>query len=375
MYRIAAACAWLLLPALAAAQGTPPTAHEPKVSVSGYVQPQYERLTFEGNTTDRTRLRRAVLTVEADLGPAWNAELQIDAGPPASSGDRLLVKDALLQYTGWAARGVTLSVGNLKLPFSQSNLQSSSRRSLVERPFTGDGAFGAPGRAIAVRADGWHRRRTFRWSAAVASSRHSPDPEAIGLDGIAQSEPDWPQGPAVVGRVELHPFGEVARQQGDFEDGPLRLVLGAGAFRWSNDDDVLPGTGDVAAHHISGLEISGGLRRARLSMDAEYQRISARALDARASVGLYTSGEAILDKGSIEAGYMLLPSRLEAVTAVDALEAPAFETPWRRAALGMNWYVNRHALKFSLMHRESFHHAGVRDARSRATYLQSHFAF
>jgi len=41
----------------------------------------------------------------------------------------------------------------------------------------------------------------------------------------------------------------------------------------------------------------------------------------------------------------------------------------------MNVYLNRHALKFSLMHRESFNEGGVEGARSRATYIQTQFAF
>ena len=52
-----------------------------------------------------------------------------------------------------------------------------------------------------------------------------------------------------------------------------------------------------------------------------------------------------------------------------------YAEPWQRASLGMNWYVNGHALKFSVMHRESFNTNGVGNVRSRATYLQSHFAF
>lgn len=95
-----------------------------------------------------------MLSIEADLAGPWEAEVQLDAGPPASDGERLLVKDALLRYTGFEARGVTIAIGNQKVPFSQSGLQSASRRSLVERPFTGSSEFGAPGRSIALSAGG-----------------------------------------------------------------------------------------------------------------------------------------------------------------------------------------------------------------------------
>ena len=101
------------------------------------------------------------------------------------------------------------------------------------------------------------------------------------------------------------------------------------------------------------VEVSGGLRRAGLTIDAEYQRIAARADDRLPLRGLFMAGRADLDKASLEAGYMLVAGRLEIAGAVDQLDTLAFEKPWRRAAVGMNWYVNRHALKFSVLHRES----------------------
>jgi hypothetical protein len=72
---------------------------------------------------------------------------------------------------------------------------------------------------------------------------------------------------------------------------------------------------------------------------------------------------------------MLVPDRFELLTAVDTLDARSFDRGWHRAAVGVNWYVRRHALKFSFMHRESFRDEGVPEGRSRAAYLQAHVAF
>ena len=55
--------------------------------------------------------------------------------------------------------------------------------------------------------------------------------------------------------------------------------------------------------------------------------------------------------------------------------APVFERPWRRVAAGIVWYVRGPALKVSFMHRESFDELGVRNRRSRATYIQTHLSF
>ena len=366
----------LALPGLVQAQQTAAAPTETKVSVSGYVQPRYDRYTEFGETTDRVFLRRAIVAVQADLAGPWEAELQLDAGPAASNGARLLVKDAVVRYTGWASRGLTIAIGNQKVPFSQSNLQSASRRSLVERPFTGDSEFGSPGRSITLAADGWHRRKTIHWTAALGSTHHSPDPAAIGLEGITRSDDDWFQGRTLAGRVEFHPFAQIPRAQGDLERGPVRFVLAAAAYRWNNDDDVpAPDGSAVDPRHVTGLELSGGLRGAGASIDVEYERIASRAEDPLVSSGLYVAGEADLDKASIEAGYMLWRNHLEATGALDAIDTEAYATPWRRVSIGMNWYVHGHALKFSVTHRESFNDQGVRNVRSRATYVQSHFAF
>ncbi len=74
--------------------------------------------------------------------------------------------------------------------------------------------------------------------AALGSSLHAPDPDAIALEGITRSEDDWYQGRTLAGRLEIHPFGQVPRAQGDLARGPFHFVLGAGAYRWTNDDDV-----------------------------------------------------------------------------------------------------------------------------------------
>jgi phosphate-selective porin len=184
---VSAVAAFLTAPALVLAQGAP-TQTEPEVSLSGYVQPRYDRVSADGETRDTAFLRRAVVAVKANLSGSWNGELQLDAGPPASRGERLLVKDAVLRYTGWAAQGLTVAIGNQKMPFSQSSLQSASRRSHVERPFTGNSDFGAPGRSIGVRADGWHHSRTLHWAAALASSHVAPEPELASIHGIAETE-------------------------------------------------------------------------------------------------------------------------------------------------------------------------------------------
>ena len=372
---VCVAAAFLTAPVVVLAQDAPAPA-APRVSISGYVQPRYDRLAAEGETRDTAFLRRAVVAIKAELSASWNGELQLDAGPPASRGERLLVKDAVLRYTGWATQGLTITMGNQKMPFSHSSLQSASRRSHVERPFTGNADFGAPGRSIGVRADGWYANRRVHWAAALASTHVAPEARLLSIRGITEADESWNEGRLVVGRVEFHPLGEVPLSQGDLERGPLRFVINAAAYRWTNDHDVRPqGAGALNADQMSAVEISGGLRGAGLSVDAEYHRVGAQSDDRTFSDGLYLAGDADAHKASLEAGYLLWRKHLEITAALDTLDAETFDDPWQRASLGMNWYVNGHALKFSVMHRESFNTGGLRNVRSRATYLQSHFTF
>lgn len=353
-----------------------PSPSAPHVSFSGYVQPQYELRDSDGEMRDRTFFRRLVLTLDATGPGNWNGEFQADAGPLASGGSRLVVKNAYVQYTGWRARGIVLTIGNQKMPFSQSLYQSSARRGLIERPFTGDRSFGGPGRGLGIKADGWHRHKTVYWSGAVASLRQSPDPDEIRIDGATETDGGWSEGPMAAARIEWHPLGEVARDHGDFARGPGRFTIGGATYRWWNDNDVARhGAGTVDARHVTAVELSGGFKGYGATVEAELERIDAEALDSSITLGLYAGGTAVLHKSSVETGYMLGGTRLEALASVDSLTTEAFDVPWRRLAAGLNFYVHGHQLKFSLMHRESFDDRGVDGARSRATYLQTQFGF
>ena len=108
---------FLVLAALLA-QAQAPAA--PRVSFSGYVQPQYEVRTTDTDTTDRTIFRRMFFTLEAQPFTDWRGQFQVDAGRLVSFGERPVIKNAYIQYTGWEDRGLTLTIGNQKPPFSRS---------------------------------------------------------------------------------------------------------------------------------------------------------------------------------------------------------------------------------------------------------------
>jgi len=373
---VALAVSLLAIPDHSFAQQPAAAPTQSHISFSGYMQPQYEFVTSDGETEDRAFFRRLFVTLDASTAKDWSAEVQADLGRVASGGDRIVIKNAYVQYGGWRERGITLTLGNQKPPFSRSLITSSSKRSFVERPFTGDRAFGSPGRMIGLKAEGWHRERSIYWSGMAGITRHSPDAGEVRLDGAAEGGQGWAEGPMVVARIELHPLGEVARDHGDFNRGPLRVTVGAAAYGWWNDDDAEPHGGEaVDAASVGAVELSGGLRGSGLTIEAEVERVTGDAIEAGVTHGLYLDGHLRLNKASLESGCMVLRERLELLGGADLLSTDAFDTSWHRLSAGMNVYLNRHALKFSLMHRESFNEGGVEGARSRATYIQTQFAF
>jgi hypothetical protein len=350
---------------------------EPRVSFSGYVQPQYEVRTSGGETTDRTLFRRLFVTVDARPFDHWRGQFQIDFGRLASAGDRPVVKNAFVQYTGWQDHGLTLTIGNQKPPFSRSLITSSSRRSLIERPFTGDRAYGSPGRAPLVKLEGTHQDRHVYWAVAGGTSRQAPSALEVRIDGPAEAGiADTNEGPIAGARVELHPWGETSREHADVARTALRVSFGTAAYGWWNDGDTPDHDGEaVDLSRVQAFELSAAVRGGGAWLDVAYNRVDARALNAGLSIGLFVNGRTVLHQTSAEGGYVLWRTHLEAVGMFDTLNATSFADTWHRLSAGMNWYASGHDLKFSLMQRESFSERGLAGARSHATYIQTQFAF
>jgi hypothetical protein len=362
------ALAAVLQPPSASAQ-TPASNHR-RLELFGYLQTQLERTRVDGDAAhDRVFFRRIVLGLHATPTRTWTGHLGVDLGPIASSSsNRVLVKDAFLQYSGLARKGLTLSIGNQKVPFSRSMLTPSQRRSLVERPFTGEKSFGSPGRLLGIKAEGWHAQHTLYWSAAAGSSLQSPDVRQIRIDSVAEAHGGWNPGILTTGRIEVHPSGETPRDQGSFGQ-PLRYTVGAAVWHWQAHSRT-----GVPADRSGGLEVSGGLRGGAVSLDAEYERIAGHTADADVTTGLYRGGVAHLEKLSFEGGY-IVRRRVELLGAWDRLLVAAYRAAPHRTAAGVNWYLARRNVKMQVMHREIENAGGVLAAHARVTYLQAQVMF
>lgn len=367
-----------IFPGLATAQTQAP----PRLEFGGYVQTQYENKTEDGVTEDRVLFRRIMLDVTGRLIEGWLGRVQADLAP-ATEGDGITVKDAWLRYTGLDDRGLTITIGNQKLPFSRSVLTSSSRRGLAERPLASERGFGSPGRSLSVKADG-RLAEAVRWSVAVASVHHRPDADQLRLDGRAEAEDDWNQGPFVNGRIEWHPRGTVPLEQGAFDVRDFRYTVAAATYYWRNDGDRNIYTDDdehaldaeaVDLQDAVGFELSGAIRAPRTSIDIEFQRVSGSTVDNAFTGGIYKDGSTRLYKSGFEAGYMVIPPRLEVLGGFATLAIRDRDAIAYQPAVGLAWYLAQHRLKFQFMHREEFNAVGISGARARATFAQAQFAF
>jgi hypothetical protein len=352
------------------------------VTVTGYGQGQYERVDADGHASDRVFFRRLFLGARFVLSDDWSGTVLVDFAP-AAEGEHPVVRDAYLRYSGWSDRGLTLTIGNQKVAYSQSVLGSSRSRSVVERPFTGERAYGAPGRALAVLVDGRHHDNHLQWSTSIASVLHSPNARELRLDGLADADDTWNEGVMATGRVEWHPRGAVAREQGDFVRGPFRVMTAAAAYAWTNDGDRNTVTENGASTSTTradldsarAFEVSTGVRGHGLSLDAAWSRTSGSTIDHGFTGGLYVQGRAVMHQFGAEGGYMIVPGRLEIIAAFDTLATDARDAVTYRPSVGAAWYLDGHRLKLSAQHRETKNLLGIRDARTHATYAQMQFAF
>ena len=352
------------------------------MTITGYLQTQYERLQVEQAARDRAIFRRLYLGVQTTLPKDWSGAILIDFAP-ALRDERIGIGDAYLRYNGVSGKGLSFTLGHQKIPFSRSTLMSSRSRSLVERPFTGERAFGAPGRAIAAQVDGRHAGQRVQWSASIASVMHAPTAQDLRLSGLVDAEDTWNEGVMATGRAEWHPRGVVAREQGDFGRGPFRLVGALSAYVWKNDGDRNLFTTDGASTSTAfadldaahGVEASAGVRGRGFSFDGAWSRVDGQTIDPLFTGGIYVDGHVTMYQTGAEAGYMVIPSRLELVGGIDSLAIDNRPSIPYRPSAGAVWYVNGHRLKFSAMHRESVNVLGVHGARGRQTYVQAQYGF
>lgn len=349
------------------------------VKVGGRIQMQYHREDPDGaGASDDLFFRRLRPYIEGSIHDDWKGKFQFDLGK-ASGDNEVAVKDAYMKYEGF--EGVALILGNAKSSFSREFLTSSKKQQLVERTFVGDHNYGTPDRSLGLHLKGRSGDR-LTWGASLAQADIDPDARKLDFDTPVNKSSDWNQGWITAARADFHPFGVLKMSQGDFS-GDARATVGIAAFRWSNDDDnntytiggVATSTGKADVSDVTGFEISGAMRAAGISVDAQYNRFSADTVDGGFTGGLFRNGSTELENWAVEGGYMVMPSELELVAAYQSQDADNYGKTWTRASLGVNWYIRKHDIKVQASYRMNSDKDGVAGKDEDEFFIQTQYVF
>ena len=345
------------------------------------IQIQYRALDRDGSPSrDRLFFRRLRPTIMGTLTPDWIGKFQADFGG-ALDGNELVVKDAWVRYLGFKDRGLLLTLGNQTSPFSREFNSSSERQQLVERTFVGDPNWGANNRMLGAKLEGTYPAVSYKVS--FGSAAIIPLADRLLFDTPVNGREDHNEGWLTATRLAVHPRGEVILAQ-DNLDRANRWQLAAGAYSWSGDGDNNTFTGadgrstrDDRADVESawGVEIDLAWRGAGFAIDAEYQRIGARAVDGAFSGGVYSLGEARLEKYALEGGYALLGQPLEVVGGYESQYANSYQSTWTPASMGLNYFIDEQRIKAQITYRLGENRHGVPGVGERDLFLQFQYVF
>lgn len=355
------------------------------IEIGGRIQLQYLYTSpDDGDSVDRVFFRRLRPYIAGSVTRNWEGKIQFDFGSSLDA-DEVAVKDAYMMFKG--LKNHRLYIGNAKTPFSREFLASSKRQQTVERVFVGQHNFGSPDRQLGFRLDGHDDSKRIGWKIAVGGQHHDPDLRRMDLDTPVNNQADWNEGLVYAARLDVHPWGELKFDQGDFDREAIRANFSLAAFGWSNDDDSNTYTEIVDGRltctssskcdldSATGYELSAGIRGRGLSIDAEYNLINGELIDEQFTGGLYVNGETDLDKWQLEGGYMLSSNNLEFVYKHDEFDADGFDESWKGDVFGVNYFWNQHKTKVQLLYRLDSNVLGVRGDDLDTFLMQWQFVF
>ncbi len=352
---------------------------EKYLKMGGRIQMQYHQEDPDnGNKVDEMFLRRFRPYIEGSIHKDWKGKFQFDFGK-ASGDNEVAVKDAYMEYKGFD--GVKVLLGNVKTVFSREFLTSSKKQQLVERTFVGDHNFGSPDRSLGLHLKG-SNKENLTWGATFAQADIDPDAKKLDFDTPVNKSSDWNEGWVTAARVDFHPFGILKMSQGDFK-GDTKATIGLAAFRWSNDSDnntyttggISTSSSKADVDEVTGFEISGGFRASGISVDAQYNKISADAVDNNFTGGIYKNGSTDLENWAVEGGYMVVPAKFELVAGYQSQDADNYSTEWVRTSLGANWYIHKHDIKLQATFRQNEDKNGVKGNDEDEIFVQAQYVF
>ncbi|MDD5723467.1 MAG: porin [Syntrophales bacterium] len=387
IYIAMAVIAVTIVPALVSASGITVYKDGDKyVKLGGRMQLQYymqdpDTGNSSDTTTDELFFRRFRPYIEGSLHKDWMGKFQWDMGK-ADGENEISVEEAYFRYMGF--ENVDVTIGNYGFPFSREGLTSSKKKQLVETSFAGDHNYGTPSNNAGIHLTGhFTDNKLITWGLSAASSCIDPDNKKLDFDTPVNKDSDFNQGWIVGGRVDYHPFGELEFAQGDFSR-ELKATIGVAAFNWSNDDDnntytsaagVSTNASKADVDSVTGLEISGALRYAGFSVDAEYNIFSSDTVDPTVTNGIYANGTTDLKNWMVCGGYMVVPDVLEVVAGYESQDADNYAESWNRTSMGLNWFLKKQDIKLQLTYRMGESVNGIKDKDLNEFFVQAQYVF
>ena len=223
-----------------------------------------------------------------------------------------------------------------------------------------------------IVAAGFRRHARTEFKGAV-----DPDNSRIDFDTVVSLDAgdDWSEGEMVAARVDYHPLGIMTFDQGDFH-GPLKMTIGTAGYAWKNDGDNLDATRDKKdLDEAVGVELSGGLRGGGFSIDAEFKHVEAELVEGGITEGLYEDSKTTLESYAIEAGYMVIPEKVEIAVGYESQDADSYAKDWTRSSVGANYFVDKHNIKYQLTYRMGENVDGEAGSDLDEWFLQAQYVF
>jgi len=361
----------LLLPLPAYAGGYKISNGDQFLEVGARIQLQYKvDDPAAGPKTDDIFFRRLRVRVAGSLHKDWKGQVEWDMGN-ARGDNEVSVKETWMLYSGW--KNMTLRVGNSSFPFSREFMTPYTKQQLVERTFVGDLNYGTPDKNVGfhLRGNNSDKKLTYRASASIGSVR--ADDTRLRFNTPVNDSADHSDGYMIGGRVDYHPLGFVKFMQGDFS-GKTRFTLGAAAYSWSNDGDIVTSLPSEEVDAITAWEVSGAFRSHGFSIDAQYNSFDSELVDATHTGGLYRNGKTNLTNAAVEGGYMFA-NTIELVAGYQTQDADNYATAWNRTSLGANWFIKKNDIKVQLSYRMGENVDGASGNDKDEIFLQTQFDF
>lgn len=346
-----AGVAMTAMPIIASAGVTLYEEGEKSLEIGGRLQPQYRLVDpDEGTSGDDLFLRRMRFYIEGTVTEDIYGKWQVDFGDASDDPE---VKDAFIEYSGLPTGSIT--VGNFNVPYARELLASSKRQQFVERTVVGDHNFGVPDRQIGAK---YSLGNDFiQGGIGVFQAGVDPSFGKVDFESNVSSDAEY-FGNMAAGRLNFTPLGEVDDyRQGAFGVEP-GLGIGVNAFTWNNDSDVSLDTVDQQYDNITGYGVDAAFRAGYFSADAAYQFTDADTRGDVARTGLVDgNGDAKFSTVLLKAGYMIVPTKLEAVAGFSGLspdddyyadDGSAIGGMDKRYSMGLNYFFNKHNAKIQL---------------------------